>query len=129
MKANEKPVLFSVGIALVVVFSILHGSARGEPNGRDGQTIQHLMAYVAESGLTFVRNGRRYSPLEAAEHMDNKYRHFMDEIRTPEDFILLCATESLLTGEPYLIIDEQGVEMKTSEWLKEELYRYRGHDR
>ena len=36
---------------------------------------------------------------EAAEHINKKYRHFRDDIDTPEKFIELCATGSLMTGK------------------------------
>ena len=88
-------------------------------------TIQYLIAYVKESDVTFERNFFHHDPVEAARHIERKYQHFRDEIDSPEEFIELCATASLVTGMPYLIVDGQGNEMPAGEWLNTELARYR----
>jgi hypothetical protein len=88
-------------------------------------TIQHLINYVRESDVTFERNISRHDPVEAAAHIEKKYQHFRDRIDTPEKFIELCATASLVTGKQYLIIDSQGNEIPAGEWLNTELSRYR----
>ena len=67
------------------------------------QTIAYLTGYVAESKATFIRNGAEHTPAEAAAHIKAKYEHFKGEIKTPEDFIRLSASKSLLTGKPYLV--------------------------
>ena len=48
-----------------------------------------------------------------------------DEIDTPEEFIELCATRSLLSGKPYQVINKHGETVDTSEWLTAELNEYR----
>jgi hypothetical protein len=88
-------------------------------------TIQHLITYVRESDVTFERNFSRHDSDEAAVHIENKYQHFRDEIDTPEQFIELCATASLVTGKQYMIIDGQGETIPAGEWLNIELARYR----
>lgn len=88
-------------------------------------TVQYLITYVKESDVTFERNSGRYTAREAAEHINNKYQHFRDDIDTPEKFIELCATGSLVTGKPYFIITSQGEQLPSSEWLNAELSIYR----
>jgi hypothetical protein len=102
------------------------------PRGMAGQqtedvaaTVQYLITYVKTSDVTFERNTLRYTGNEAAEHINKKYRHFKDEINTPERFIELCATGSLMTGKPYFIITKQGDQLPVSEWLNSELVVYR----
>ena len=51
--------------------------------------------------------------------MQKKYAHFRDKIKAPEDFIELCANRSLLSGKPYLVINEKGEKISVSEWLKD----------
>ena len=114
-------------IALAVFLILAAGTGRSEPTGSVDQTIQHLIGYVSGSGLTFIRNAREYTPDEAAEHMNKKYQHFSDDIDTPEDFIELCATKSLLSGKPYLVVAEQGRELRTGDWLRAELEAYQVH--
>ncbi|MGB5178992.1 MAG: DUF5329 family protein [Gammaproteobacteria bacterium] len=88
-------------------------------------TIQYLIGYVRESDVTFERNISRHDPVAAAAHIEKKYQYFRDKIDTPEQFIALCATASLMTGKQYHIIDGQGDEIPAGEWLNNELARYR----
>ena len=89
------------------------------------KTVQYLIGYVAASDMTFIRNSGKYSAKEASEHMQKKYEHFRGEVKTPEDFIKLCATRSMLTGRPYMVVNQQGEKIRTSEWLTDELQVYR----
>jgi Family of unknown function (DUF5329) len=88
-------------------------------------SIKFLLDYVEKSDATFIRNGQKHAPQEAANHIKAKYEHFKKEIKTPEDFIRLSATKSLLTGKPYLVRTPDGKEMRLDEWLTEALKQYR----
>ena len=114
-------------LLLTVVFLLLTApvSAAAQQVEDLDATIQHLITYVRESDVTFERNISRHDSAEAAAHIEKKYRHFRDEIDTPEQFIERCATASLVTGRQYLIIDSQGDEIPAGEWLNTELARYR----
>jgi hypothetical protein len=58
--------------------------------------------------------------------MQKKYAHFRDKIKAPEDFIdELCASRSLLSGKPYLVINEKGEKISVSKWLRTELVVHR----
>mgnify|MGYP001551763817 FL=1 len=89
-------------------------------------TIQHLIEYVRQSDVQFERNFSSHDSQQAAEHIESKYQHFRDEIDTPEKFIELCATRSLVTGKAYQVIVADGKSMPAGEWLNLELARYRG---
>lgn len=56
--------------------------------------------------------------------MRRKYEHFADRIRSPEEFIELAATRSILSGKPYTVRSEDG-EIPTAEWLLTLLAEYR----
>jgi hypothetical protein len=127
MKPDNRQMVFMAGMALAVFLLLVSGPGRGEPTDRVDQTIRHLIVYVSGSGLTFIRNASEYTPGEAAEHMNKKYQHFRGKIETPEDFIKLCATKSLLSGKPYLVVSGQGKELRTSDWLTTELAAYQVH--
>jgi len=125
MKPDNRNMVAAAGIALAVFLLLVSGPGRAEPTDRVEQTIQYLVNYVSGSGLTFIRNGSEYTSSEAAEHMNRKYQHFKDDIETPEKFIELSATKSLLTGKPYLVVDGQGERLRVSDWLRAELATYR----
>ncbi len=88
-------------------------------------TIEYLMGQVARSQLTFVRNGNPHTGPEAAEHMRKKYDHFRKDIVTPEDFIRLAASKSLLSGKPYTVVTTKGKEISTADWLRAALHACR----
>ena len=88
-------------------------------------SINFLLDYVAKSDATFIRNGQKHTPQEAANHIKAKYEHFKSEIKTPEDFIRLAASKSLLTGKPYLVRAPDGKEIRLDVWLADALREYR----
>jgi len=94
-------------------------------NERLDAAINYLLAFVAESDCTFIRNGKPHTAKEAVNHMQRKYEHFKDEINTPEDFIRLAATKSLLSGKPYMVKTKAGRLLKSETWLLEALEAYR----
>lgn len=126
MKTSNRHITLVTGIACVILL-LSAGPASSQRSYQAEQAIQHLIAYVSGSDLRFVRNSSEYTPPEAAAHMEKKYRHFRDDIETADDFIELCATKSLLSGKPYLVIDRQGQETQTSDWLKAELDTWQAH--
>ncbi len=89
------------------------------------QTIDFLLDYVAKSDAAFIRNGQTHTPQEAVNHIKAKYEHFKKEIKTPEDFIRLSASKSLLSGQPYLVRTPAGKEMHLDTWLTEALKQHR----
>jgi len=87
--------------------------------------ITYLLAYVQNSDVVFIRNNREHTPEEAAAHMRRKYEHFKDQIKTPEDFILLAGTKSLMTGKAYHVRMKDGRTMRSQKWLEDVLAEYR----
>lgn len=88
-------------------------------------TIDYLLQYVANSSAVFIRNGSEHTPGQAVEHIKAKYAHFKKEIKTPEDFIRLSASKSLLSGKLYLVRLPNGKEMQLDVWLTEALKAHR----
>ncbi len=114
--------LVRIFLAITILFALTPEKARGESLD---QTINYLLDYVAKSDATFVRNGQTHTPQEAVNHIKAKYEHFKSEIKTPEDFIRLSASKSLLTGQPYLVRTKDGKEIQLSAWLTDALKKHR----
>ena len=108
---------------------VLATSAYAAPNTNDKLTIEYLIHYVGDSEMVFVRNFGKHNAESAASHIRKKYDHFLDEIDSPEVFIELCASKSLLTGKEYKVIDPQGNTLKTRDWLLDALNRYRENNK
>ena len=89
------------------------------------KTIDHLVEFVEQSNCTFIRNDEEHDAKNAAAHMRKKYDYFKDKIDTPEKFIELCATRSLLSGRPYMVRCKGDRKIPTADWLQTELDDYR----
>jgi hypothetical protein len=115
--------------ALFVVASILLSMFAAQSFAAESldESIKYLLDYVAKSDATFIRNGQSHTPQEAVDHIKAKYEHFKHEIKTPEDFIRLSASKSLLSGQPYLVRTSDGKEMRLDAWLTAALRNHRGN--
>ena len=114
---------FVVRLCIVAVFPFLLATPTfaAEPLEK---TIAYLLHQVEAANATFIRNGTAHTPAEAAAHIKAKYEHFKSQIKTPEDFIRLSASKSLLTGKPYLVRSPDGKEMPLDAWLTEALQQH-----
>ncbi len=110
-----------VGMLAVTAIS----AKEAQPQEDTAQTIAYLLDYASKSDGIFIRNGKSYNGKQAAAHIQAKYDHFKDEITTPEDFIRLAATRSMLTGQPYMIKTKDGKERTCAEWLSAILEEHR----
>jgi hypothetical protein len=128
MKHEFRCMTLPTAMTLAVLFLLTPCLLRGEQIDTVDKTVLHLISYVSGSGLIFIRNAGKYTSVEAAEHMNNKYQHFRQDIKTAEGFIERCASKSLLSGKPYLVINAQGEQVRTSEWLLAELGDYRARN-
>lgn len=73
-------------------------------NLSEKEKIHALIDHVAaQSGAVFVRNGTKYSPAEAAKHLQQKWDAGGDQIQTASQFIKEIASSSSISGEPYRI--------------------------
>jgi hypothetical protein len=95
------------------------------PSSQDAETIEYLIDYVSQSDMIFVRNFGKHIPERAASHIRDKYNYFVDDIDSPEEFIELCASKSLVTGSEYRVVDPAGNKLKTRDWLMGALEKYR----
>jgi hypothetical protein len=91
----------------------------------EAQRIEALITAVKHlEGATFIRNGSAHTAAEAADHLRLKWKNAGKRVRTAEDFIRYCATESSLSGRKYRIRLADGREMDSADWFKAELRRY-----
>jgi hypothetical protein len=111
-------------LALIPLMIMTTTALADVPNAQRHE-VQHLLAFVAQSDCTLIRNGSRHDAAEAVEHIRKKYDYFRDEIHSTEDFIAYSATKSTLSGLPYLVECPGGKTINSSKWLLEELMRYR----
>ena len=91
--------------------------------------VEHLLAFVRQSDCLMIRNGNEHEGEEAASHIQKKYDYFADDITTTEAFIEYSATKSTMSGKYYTVKCPDGKEMRSQDWLLEELAVFRGNDK
>jgi len=87
--------------------------------------ITHLLGYVKTTQCLYIRNGDTHNGQEAAKHIKSKYEYFESDIDSAEDFIRLSATKSTMSGNKYHIKCPGSSKVESSQWLLEELNKYR----
>jgi hypothetical protein len=114
-----------IAIIAIVLAATMVLAEDTRPRETTDETIEYLLAFVAKSDCTFIRNSQSYTGRQASMHMQEKRRYFKDRIVTPEDFIRFAATKSLQTGKPYMVRTKEGKELRCDEWMKKVLKEYR----
>jgi hypothetical protein len=99
-----------------------------QPDAVTQKEVEHLIGYLASSGCRFNRNGTWYDAPRAAPHLRQKYEYLLDRnlVKTAESFIDNAASESSVSGKPYLVQCEGKPEVQSSAWFRAELARFRG---
>jgi len=87
--------------------------------------VDHLLAFIADSGCSMQRNGKTYPPDQAVRHVTRKYNHFREQITSTEAFVRQSATRSERSGQAYLALCPGQPPKPAGEWLMEELQRFR----
>ena len=108
---------------LIIIVSLLYAatcmSARAEPQMK--AEIDSLLSIIKQSECEFERNGKRYQPAEAVEHIMKKYDYYEDDINNAEKFIELAASKSMLSSKSYLIHCPNQASMTSKSWLLDQL--------
>lgn len=88
------------------------------------QKIEALLASIEHlQGAVFIRNGSEYSAAQAVEHLRYKWNKAGDRVKTAEDFIVLVASKSSMSGLAYRIRFADGRVVDTATFLGEQLRR------
>jgi hypothetical protein len=89
--------------------------------------VNYLLGYVAGSGCEFNRNGTWYKSQKAQAHLRDKYNVLVEKnlADTTEHVIERAASESSVSGKPYLIRCSDGVAVNSRQWLREKLLQLR----
>lgn len=82
------------------------------------EIIEYLILETQNSGLTFIRNGKEYTSEEAASHFRKKYEYYNKKIETPEDFIRLATSKSMISGRKYYVRLDTNEEIPVEEWMR-----------
>ncbi len=114
-------------LGLVVAVALLPAS-QAAPPARAQEEINYLLHFVKVSGCAFYRNGTWYDSAKAEGHLHDKYTMLAarNQIQSAEDFIDKAATQSSLSGRPYVVRCEGVAAAASRQWLSDALAHHRG---
>ena len=112
---------------IVALFlALLVGAQAAGPANKVTTEIESLLTYLGGlDGAVFIRNGSEHTAKEAEAHVRMKWEKQADKIKTAEEFIALCASQSSLSGTRYEIRLKAGKTVFADDLLKTELVRMR----
>jgi len=71
---------------------------------REQQRIDYLLQSLTSlKGAVFIRNGTEYDAAKARAHLESKLAYGGEGVKTAEQFITYCATQSSMSHKPYQI--------------------------
>jgi hypothetical protein len=107
------------------VILVLFAGAVSAQHDIEINKIEFLISSVENiKGAKFIRNGLEYDAKEAGSHLRMKLRLGGSEIQSANDFILLCASKSSVTGIPYSIRFADGKKIKSEDYFRAKLKEY-----
>ena len=111
----------------MLLAATLHGAVLAAPAAPAQAEIAHLLDYVATPGCQFNRNGSWHEGAEARSHLKSKYDYLVKRnlVTNAESFIAGAATESSMSGKPYLVRCGGGKAVASAVYMQEELARFR----
>ena len=109
-------------ISLALLFGLLAVSAMAKAPLTETQKIESLITSIETlKGAVFIRNGSEYSAEQAAHHLRMKWDKAGSRVKTAEDFIDKCASESSMSGQKYQIRFANGKTEYSGDYFREEL--------
>lgn len=114
-------------IFLLIAILLSSTSYAADSKDKLEKEIQHLFDYLKNSDCEFNRNGKWYNAEEAVKHINKKYQYLIKKglINSTEQFIDRAASESSMSGKPYMVKCGESEPIKSSVWFKSELTSFR----
>jgi hypothetical protein len=109
-------------ISLALLLGLLASVAVARAPLTEIQKIESLITSIETlKGAVFIRNGSEYSAEQAAHHIRMKWDKAGSRVKTAEDFIEKCASQSSMSGEKYQIRFANGKVQNSEDYFREEL--------
>ena len=107
--------------SILIVLAMLGSQAQAAPLS-EPQKIEALITSIDQlKGAVFIRNGSEYSGAQAAHHLRMKWDNAGSHVKTAEDFIDKCASQSSMSGKKYQIRFANGKTVDSAVYFREEL--------
>lgn len=117
--------LKTVSVLCVFVSSLVSADVQPEQK----KEVDHLLEFVKKSDCIIDRNGTQHTGVKGVKHIQRKYDHFKDDIKTTEEFVELSATKSTMSGSYYTAKCPGKEPIRTQDWLLGELENFRAEEK
>ena len=108
-------------VAVVLLAFASLANAVDRPPAEDAR-IEYLLAVVASlHDAEFIRNGKAYDTAAAVRHLREKLDLAGSRVKTAEDFIRYCGSQSSVSGKPYEIRFPDGRVVLSADFLQQKL--------
>jgi hypothetical protein len=116
--------LLATGLAQAATSTPVAATTATKPVLTEQAKIEALIGAVeAMPKAVFIRNGTEYTAARAADHLRLKWHNAGGRVRTAEQFITYCASESSMTGRKYQIRFPDGRTVESAVFFHEQLAR------
>jgi hypothetical protein len=114
-------------LALALCLLLALPAFAAEPTPAARAEIAYLFEHLGKSGCRFNRNGSWYDARDAVAHLQKKYDYLLKKklVTSSEDFIARGASESSMSGKPYLVQCGAAAPATSADWFRQVLARYR----
>ena len=119
----------SVLVKIFFIYLFVLHAANADVPADQVKEVNHLLAYVKNSGCVINRNGTDHPAEKGIEHIEKKYDYFRDDIENTEEFIEYSATKSTMSGDYYMVTCPGEKAVRTQDWLMLELRRFRAEQK
>ncbi|HEY0368850.1 MAG TPA: DUF5329 family protein [Chthoniobacterales bacterium] len=110
-------------LALLILLSLV--SLAFARDTHEQARIDFLINDVASSkGIVFVRNGTDHDGAAAASHLRMKLNYLGERVKTAEEFIKYCASESSLTHQRYKVRTADGKTIDAGQYFTARLHEF-----
>ena len=90
------------------------------------EKIQFLISSIENlPDAKFIRNGSEYDGKAAASHLRLKLKSVGDRVKTADDFIRMCASQSSMSGKPYMIKFSDGKVVNSEDYFRTKLPEFK----
>ncbi len=110
-----------IPILLVLVLALTAATAYGRDRREAAKIDALINAVETLEGAKFIRNGQEHDARAAADHLRLKLRTAGDRVRTADDFIRLCGSQSSLSGKKYRIRFADGTTENAEAFFRKKL--------
>jgi len=87
--------------------------------------IEYLLGVIASlHDAQFIRDGTAYDSTAAVKHLRNKLAVARSHVKTADDFIRYCASQSSVSGKPYEIRFHDGRVVLSADFLRQQLIEF-----